>query len=87
MNFMDKVELIGFVAGILLAISLVPQVIKSWQTRSTKDMALSWSLINISGEILWIIYGVYLDSSALVVMSSIALLMNIFMVSLKLKFG
>ena len=84
---MDKVELIGFVAGILLAVSLVPQVIKSWQTRSTKDMALSWSLINISGEILWIIYGVYLDSSALVVMSSIALVMNIFMVALKLKFG
>ncbi len=84
---MDKVELIGFVAGILLAVSLVPQVIKSWQTRSTKDMALSWSLINISGEILWIVYGVYLDSSALVVMSSIALVMNIFMVALKLKFG
>ena len=84
---MDKIELIGFVAGILLAVSLVPQVIKSWQTRSTKDMALSWSLINISGEILWIVYGVYLNSSALVVMSSIALLMNIFMVALKLKFG
>lgn len=84
---MDKVELIGFLAGILLAISLVPQVIKSWQTRSTKDMALSWSLINISGEILWIVYGAYLDSPALVIMSSIALLMNIFMVVLKLKFG
>lgn len=74
-------------AGILVAISLVPQVIKSWKTRSTKDVALSWSIINLSGQVLWIIYGVYIDSASLVIMSSIALVMNIFMVTLKLKFG
>ena len=82
---MDKIELIGFVAGILVAISLLPQVIKSWKTRSTKDVALSWS--NLSGQILWIVYGVYISSTSLVVMSSIALVMNIFMVTLKLRFG
>lgn len=84
---MNKIELIGFVAGILVAISLIPQVIKSWQTRSTKDMALSWSVINLIGQILWIVYGVYISSMSLVIMSSIALLMNIFMIVLKLKFG
>ncbi|OGI18583.1 MAG: hypothetical protein A3J06_02205 [Candidatus Moranbacteria bacterium RIFCSPLOWO2_02_FULL_48_19] len=84
---MDKIELIGFVAGILVAISLLPQVIKSWKTRSTKDVALSWSIINLSGQILWIVYGVYISSTSLVVMSSIALVMNIFMVTLKLRFG
>ena len=84
---MDKIELIGFVAGILVAISLLPQVIKSWKTRSTKDVALSWSIINLSGQILWIVYGVYISSTSLVVMSSIALVMNIFMITLKLRFG
>ncbi len=84
---MNNIEIIGFVAGILVAISLVPQVIKSWKTRSTKDVALSWSIINLSGQVLWIIYGVYIDSASLVIMSSIALVMNIFMVTLKLKFG
>jgi len=84
---MNNLEIIGFVAGMLVAISLLPQVIKSWKTRSTKDVALSWSAINITGQILWIIYGVLVSSSSLVIMSSIALVMNIFMVSLKLKFG
>ena len=84
---MNNIEVIGFVAGILVAISLFPQVIKSWKTRSTKDVALSWSVINLAGQILWIVYGVYIGSASLVVMSSIALVMNVFMVSLKLKFG
>jgi MtN3 and saliva related transmembrane protein len=84
---MNNIEIIGFIAGMLVAISLFPQVIKSWKTRSTKDVALSWSIINLSGQILWVVYGVYIDSASLVVMSSIALVMNVFMVSLKLKFG
>lgn len=84
---MNNVEIIGFVAGLLVVASLLPQVIKSWKTRSTKDVALSWSVINLAGQILWIVYGVDIGSSSLVVMSSIALAMNIFMVALKLKFG
>ncbi|OGF27494.1 hypothetical protein A2331_00850 [Candidatus Falkowbacteria bacterium RIFOXYB2_FULL_34_18] len=84
---MNNVEIIGFVAGTLVAISVLPQVIKSWKTRSTKDVALAWSVINLTGQILWVIYGFYINSYSLVVMSSITLIMNIFMVSLKLKFG
>lgn len=84
---MSNVEIIGFVAGILVAISILPQVVKSWKTRSTKDVALAWSIINLTGQILWIVYGVYIGSASLVIMSSIALVMNIFMVTLKLKFG
>jgi MtN3 and saliva related transmembrane protein len=53
---MNNVEFIGFLAGILVAISILPQVIKSWKTRSTKDVAISWSIINLIGQILWIVY-------------------------------
>jgi MtN3 and saliva related transmembrane protein len=84
---MNNIEIIGFTAGIFLAVSLVPQIIKSWKTRSTKDISLIWSLINLIGEILWIVYGFYLNSYSLIIMSSISFLMNIFMMSLKIKFG
>ena len=84
---MNKIEIIGFAAGALVAISMLPQVIKSWKTQSTKDVALSWSVINLIGQILWIVYGIYISSIPLVVMSSISLALNIFMVTLKLKFG
>lgn len=80
-------ETIGFIAGGLVATSLLPQVAKSWKTRSTKDIALSWTLINVSGQVLWIVYGIGIKSSALVVMSSITLIMTLSLIALKIKHG
>lgn len=83
---MDHIELIGFVAGSLVAISLLPQVVKSWITKSTKDIALSWTLINLGGQILWIVYGYFIASVPLVIMSGITLVMTISLIILKLRF-
>jgi MtN3 and saliva related transmembrane protein len=84
---MNPIEIIGFSAGGLVSISLLPQVIKSWKTKSTKDIALSWTLINLSGQILWIIYGLKIHSEALVIMSIITLLMVGIVIILKLIQG
>ena len=80
-------EILGFVAGSLVAISVFPQVYKSWKTKSTKDVAISWSLINLAGQMLWIVYGVVISSYSLIIMSSITLFMNVSMIVLKLKYG
>ena len=84
---MPNAEIIGFIAGTLLASSMLPQVIKSWRTKSTRDIALSWNLINLGGQILWIYYGFLIGSLSLVIMSSITLVMNISLIVLKLKHG
>ena len=80
-------ELIGFIAGTFVAVSVLPQIIKSWKTKSTKDIAISWSVINLIGQILWVYYGFLLGSYSLIVMSGISLVMNISMIVLKLKHG
>lgn len=81
------IEIIGYIAGSLVAISLLPQVLKSWKTKSTKDIAISWTLINPSGQILWIGYGFGIQSPSLVIMSGITLLMTISLLVLKLQHG
>ena len=83
---MGSIELIGFIAGGLVAISLLPQVIKSWRTKSTTDIAISWTLINVVGQTLWILYGYYINSISLVVMSSITLSMTVLLIALKIRF-
>jgi MtN3 and saliva related transmembrane protein len=83
---MNNIEIIGFVAGILVALSLVPQIFKSWHSRSTQDVAMSWLIINISGQIMWIIYGNYLESWPIIITSGLILIMNVFMIFLKIKF-
>lgn len=80
-------EILGFVAGSFVAVSLVPQVIKSVKTRSTSDISLGWNLINITGQGLWLAYGIAIKSVSLYVMSSITLAMALIMLSLKLRYG
>ena len=84
---MNSVEWIGFVAGVFVASSLLPQVIKSWKTKSTKDISIAWSVINLLGQLLWLFYGVLIGSLSLIVMTALTFLMVMLMVLLKLKFG
>jgi len=80
-------EVVGFTAGILVASSLLPQVIKSWKTKSTSDISLGWSVTSLAGQIMWIFYGVLIASYSLVIMSSITLVMALSVFYLKLKYG
>lgn len=54
---MNGVTIIGLLAGTLTTISFLPQVIKTWKTKSTKDISLGMFLTFCTGSLLWIIYG------------------------------
>lgn len=83
---MISIEYLGFTAGAFVAISLLPQLVKAVRTKSTLDISITWSLINEIGQILWIIYGAVIQSQSLVIMSSITLLMNTFLIMLKIRY-
>lgn len=80
-------EIVGFIAGVFVAVALLPQVIKSWKTKSTQDISLGWSAMSLVGQIMWIIYGLLIGSYSLVIMSGITLVMAISVLYLKLRYG
>ncbi len=80
-------EIVGFIAGILVAAALLPQVIKSWKTKSTADISLGWSITSLAGQVMWIVYGFMITSYSLIIMSSITFIMAISVFYLKLKYG
>ena len=48
---------LGYVAGTLTVASFLPQVVRAWRTRRTRDLSLgSFALLMTAGS-LWIIYG------------------------------
>jgi MtN3 and saliva related transmembrane protein len=83
---MLNVEALGFIGGGLVSVSLLPQVIKSWRTRSTKDISILWGLINLIGQVFWITYGLTIHSLSLVVMSGITFVMSASLVVLKIRY-
>ncbi|KKU11906.1 MAG: MtN3/saliva-related transmembrane protein, conserved region [Parcubacteria group bacterium GW2011_GWB1_45_7] len=79
-------DLIGYIAGTLIVISLIPQVIKSWKTKSTKDLSLVRYLIYVTGVVMWLIYGIVIANNPMIVMNTINLMLALSVVYLKLKY-
>jgi MtN3 and saliva related transmembrane protein len=57
-NYSYTQEIIGFIAGTLIIISLLPQLIKIIQSKSTNDVSISTYIILLIATILWSIYGI-----------------------------
>ena len=59
---MTNAEILGYAAGALTAFTFLPQVIKTWQSKSAKDISLTMFLIAFVNEIMWLVYGIMLDN-------------------------
>ena len=59
MNFITKY--IGFFAAFCTTIAFLPQAIKVYKSRSTKDISLYMFLIFTLGVLSWLIYGVIIN--------------------------
>ena len=59
---MSLTLLLGYFAGFLTTVSLVPQVVKMWTTKSADDFSLVMLLIWRTGISCWVVYGVSLNA-------------------------
>jgi MtN3 and saliva related transmembrane protein len=51
------VTVLGVCATTLSALSLLPQVIRTWRTRSAGDISASWLIVALFSMVLWVAYG------------------------------
>jgi MtN3 and saliva related transmembrane protein len=51
------IRYLGYLAGFLTVVSFLPQVLRTWKTRRTKDLSMGMFALIISASILWIVYG------------------------------
>ena len=84
---MDKVQILGIVAGICTSVSLVPQLIKIIKSKKANDVALFMLLILLAGQILWIVYGVQKDDIPIIATNSFSVLVNAVTLVLRIIYG
>ncbi len=82
---MDLTNIIGSVAGILTTIAFIPQVVKTWQTRSAGDISLLMFLLFSSGVLLWFIYGLMLHAMPIIIANGITLSLSVSILVMKIK--
>jgi MtN3 and saliva related transmembrane protein len=81
---MEINDIIGAAAGTLTTISFLPQVIKTWQSRSAKDISLGMFLLFSLGVLLWLIYGVMIQSTPILIANTITLILSLAILLMKL---
>ena len=81
------ISMIGSVAGISTTGAFLPQVIRTWRTRSTRDISLGMFLLTTFGLVLWLVYGLEMDDWPLIVADAVSLLLAVTILGLKLRYG
>jgi len=70
----------------MTVVAFVPQVLKAWRSRSTADVSLAMYLIFAVGVFLWIIYGLIIQSTPIVVANVATLVLACTMIVFKALF-
>jgi MtN3 and saliva related transmembrane protein len=83
---MDTITIIGLVAGTLTTIAFVPQLTKTWKSKSAQDISLGMFLLFCSGVLLWLIYGVLIDALPVILANTVTLILSGAILILKLKY-
>ena len=75
-------EIIGIVAGAFSCTTFLPQVIKTYKSKSTKDVSLTMFLIATLGTTLWLVYGFMINSISIIGTNIVVLIFSITMLLL-----
>jgi MtN3 and saliva related transmembrane protein len=79
--------IIGLIAGTLTTIAFLPQVIKAWKTRKTRDISLITFSLLVLGIFLWLVYGALIDDLPLIIFNAIAFILASTVLYFKIKHG
>jgi len=82
----DKFEIIGLTAALLTTAAYVPQAYKAWKTKSAGNISLTMYIAMFIGIILWLIYGIHLQSLAMILANSIAAVLTLMILIFKIKY-
>ena len=84
---MDITTALGLLAGTLTTIAFLPQVIRVWKSKSTKDLSLVMLGTFTTGVFCWLIYGLMIDSLPIILANAVTFLLAGANVALKLRYG
>ena len=83
---MDNTEILGTIAGTLTTISFIPQVSKTWQSRSATDISFGMFILFSIGVSLWLFYGIAIGSWPIIISNSVTLALAISIILMKIRF-
>ena len=82
---MNTISLLGLVAGAFTTIAFLPQVMKTWKSRSAKDLSLGMFSIFTVGVGLWLTYGILINDLPVILANVVTLMLASTLLFFKLR--
>ena len=79
--------MVGLLAGTLTTLAFLPQVIRAWRSRSTRDLSTGMLIIFLIGIVLWTFYGMEISSFPMIASNAATIGLVGILLTLKLKYG
>ena len=84
---MEYFTLIGLAAGFCTTAAFLPQAVKTWRSKSAKDLSLGMYLIFMHRyNALWLTYGILISDLPIILTNVISLILALSILYFKLTF-
>ncbi len=87
MNIEQLGFIIGLAAAALTTISFLPQVIKVFKTKQTKDLSFATFFVFSVSLFLWFVYGILIGELPIILANGITFLLTLSIIIMKIKYG
>jgi len=84
---MSGVEILGYAAGAITCLTFLPQVIKTYKSKSAKDVSLMMFVIAAVNEAMCIVYGALLNNWVIILTNAVVLSFSLIMIGLKFRYN
>ena len=78
-------NVIGYLGAFCTTIAFLPQAIKVYKTKHTKDISLGMFLLLDIGMVIWLFYGLMITSLPVIISNSITTIFGLYILSMKIK--
>ncbi|MGB5963790.1 MAG: SemiSWEET transporter [Coleofasciculaceae cyanobacterium] len=82
----EFIDFLGLVAGTLTTIAFLPQLYKTWKTKSAQDVSLVMMITFCIGVFLWLIYGLAIHAMPVAVANAVTLILALLILLLKIRY-
>ncbi len=87
MDDFDFIPIFGYMAAILTTISFLPQAIKTIKEKNTEGISLVMYSLFTSGVLMWLVYGIFVKDTPIIIANSITLILAVTILALKIKYS
>lgn len=84
---MNTTQWFGIAAGVMTAVSMLPQLIKIIKEKKADDVSVLMLMVLIIGLGLWVVYGFLREDWPLIVTNSFSFLLNLVVLTLRIRFS